>query len=815
MEKTSFDDTTMAEFLARHDLIYEKPALEYGRGLPLGNATASAVIWGDNPLKISLDRADFWEIRNTFKPDPEKFKWRRFREKVAQGRGDEFEEFCNLAPGPMPNRFPLGRLELSLKGKSVSDCTMRLHLHEAMAEGACRTECGGLVWQAYVSAEQPVLIFRYRELEDETLRLRVRLSTEAGAYTDDIAAEQAKGTFGGIGGYACSGEVAEIVKGWGWPASVRGRDGDIEFYRQIVPENGSVGVAWRCLRQDGRETTLAVGMIVDRKSDGAAEQAVELLKGLAAPDALTKLEQAHQKWWRDFYPKSFLSLPDTRLEGFYWIQMYLLGCMARPDGITPSIGGVWPGLDNGWSQMCGNDYHWNLNNQGILMPIYTANRLELGFSTYDLLERARPTMAEFCRTFFECDGEFLPHCTDIDGRPTYCNPDQFEFCGLPWMCQQMWLHYRHSLDREFLRTRLYPMMRQAVRPMLNDLRPDDNGKLHLPCTSSPEYHGKEETFHFALNFLNWKKRFGPDASIDLAFLRFLCQTLLETVNILEIKDEDEPVWQNTLDHLTDYPVDEYGGLMVRRDVPAESSHRHLSHLFAIHPLHLLRMEAPEEKALIEKSLLVLAANGTGEWMGWSFAQAAMLYILAGRPAVARMLLLDLIDKVLYENTFYLQGCNHDCAVNLQHNMGVTVEAGEMGAAALMDFLCRSYHGTVYVCDQMPAAWDEASFWHLRAEGAFLVSARRKNGRSEFIALFSEQGGPARLASDLGTDVDVWCDNRAVPYRAEAGRIEFDTEAGNEYVVCPRGCRPADYRIAPVREKSWERNFFGLKKHERY
>lgn len=814
MEKVTFDEKIMAAFLSRHDMIYEKPATEWPRGLPMGNSTVSTFIWGTNPIKVSLDRADFWEIRNTFKPDPEQFRWRRFCEKVAQGHGDEFDGFCNTAAGPMPNRFPVGRLEIDVKGKEISDYYMRLHLHDATAEGHFTTECGSIAWNSYVSADLPVIIFNYRTSGGETARPHFKFSTELGAYTLDIEESRKNGSFLGTCGYACDSEIASVIREWGYPEPVRGQEDEVNFYRQVIPENGSLAVAWTILSPAENETTIVVGMITDRKSDNAERQAIDIIKQVAFPQSLATLGLSHKAWWHNFYPKSFVSFPDTRLEGFYWVQMYMLGCTSRPDGIAPSIGGVWS-TDNGWSQVCGNDYHWNMNNQGNLMPIYTANRLEMGFSIYDMLERARPAMAEYCRMFFECDGEFLAHCTDIDGRPIYCNPDQFEFCSLPWMCQLMWLHYKYSMDEDFLRQRLYPMMRKAARPMLYDLRMGEDGKLHLPCTSSPEYHGKEETFHFALGPLDWTKRFGPDATVDLAFLRFLCQTLLETVDILKVEDEDRPSWENTLRNLTPYHLDVYGGLMVRGDVPAESSHRHLSHLFPIHPLHLLNMDNPEDKALIERSLLVLAANGTGEWMGWSYSQAAMMYIIARHPAVARMLLLDLIDKILYENTFYMQGSNHDCAVTLHHNFGPTIEAALMGASAIMDFMCRSYNNTIYVFDSVPEAWDEASFWHLRTEGAFLVSARRKEGRTEFIALFAEKGGTVRLVSDLGTEVEVRCENQLCEFLVSDGRIVFETEAGKEYLIFAAGSEPNDYRIAAVRDKPHEYNFFGLKKHDRY
>src|SRR5206468_682069 len=67
-----------------------------------------------------------------------------------------------------------------------------------------------------------------------------------------------------------------------------------------------------------------------------------------------------------------------------------------------------------------------------------------------------------------------------------------------------------------------------------------------------------------------------------------------------------PKWQDTLEKLAPYPVDEKTGLMIGKDVPLAISHRHFSHLLMIYPLYLLNWDEPENRALIEKSLVVFS-----------------------------------------------------------------------------------------------------------------------------------------------------------------------------------------------------------------
>jgi hypothetical protein len=65
------------------------------------------------------------------------------------------------------------------------------------------------------------------------------------------------------------------------------------------------------------------------------------------------------------------------------------------------------------------DYHLNITVQISYWPIYKWNRLHLGESLYKFIERVRTIFRQFCSEFFECDGEFVPHATDINGNPVY------------------------------------------------------------------------------------------------------------------------------------------------------------------------------------------------------------------------------------------------------------------------------------------------------------------------------------------------------------------------------------------------------------
>src|SRR5256884_8352013 len=108
----------------------------------------------------------------------------------------------------------------------------------------------------------------------------------------------------------------------------------------------------------------------------------------AARLGMRRLESDHRTWWHAYYPESFLTFPDARLEAYYWIQIYKLGSAMRADGPILDLNGPWfnatpwPGI---W---------WNLNIQLTYSPLFRANRLELAESRFRNLDRPRQALID-------------------------------------------------------------------------------------------------------------------------------------------------------------------------------------------------------------------------------------------------------------------------------------------------------------------------------------------------------------------------------------------------------------------------------------
>jgi hypothetical protein len=774
--------------IARHDPVWEKAASTWNEGLLLGNGDLGVNVWGGgDPLIFSIDKADVWEIRHW--DPPASFTWKNFRQLLDSGtmQGRDATWMRNWQRPreggkdvrPYPTRVPIGRLELIPAGKARA-ATMRLNLTEATAHGEVQTEKGSLHWKCFVAATEPLIILEVDAAQGEAVpRFQLR------DYT---------------GEHPIPGAAHTMLTGvFGYPSSVWGQEDGVSYWVQPMPGSGEYAVAWRQESVSATRSRMYITIAFTPKRSGAKGEAVGNIRRAWAADA-ARLEEAHRRWWTDYYPASFLSIPDTRLEGLYWIEMYKLASATRPGKQPITLVGPWAqdAVMPAWQ----GDYHWDINVQMTYWPIYAANRLELGLPLYDMLDRCRPMMREFARKVMGTEGEFLLVSTGIDCVPHYGWADgQLAAEALPWAAHHYWLHWRYSQDKEFLKLRAVPLMKAALPPLLEELREGPDGKLHIRWGLSPEYAGSTKTF--------W----GPDPTMDLTLLRFLLDALIEADDALAAKDPQRAEWERLRSNLAPFPTHPQEGLKVRADLRYEDSHRHHSHLSPVYPFHQVTME--KDAPLMERSLRRWILAGHGEWVGFSWAWAASIAAHAGRPSLARTLLLDYVDRFVTENTLMFQGAVAASDMTVwESGKYLTLESGFGAADAIQNMLLQSHGGVIRVFPASPPAWNSASFHRLRAEGAFLVSARRSAGRTTFVHVRSEKGGVARIRSAFGNG-DVYVAGRGGPknFRQVDSDIVVECRPGEEFYVWV-GLKP-EFVVRPDPGRRHEYNFFGVKTTPRW
>jgi alpha-L-fucosidase 2 len=342
------------------------------------------------------------------------------------------------------------------------------------------------------------------------------------------------------------------------------------------------------------------------------------------------------------------------------------------------------------------------------------------------------------------------------------------------------MQYRHSMDDAMLRDRLLPRMKRAMNYYLHVLEEGPDGKLHVTKGYSPEYPGQPSP--------------NPDCNIDLGLIRWLAQALIDSCTRLKIDDPLIPKWKDTLARLTPYPVNE-NGLMVSAKVPWVESHRHYSHLLMIYPLYVMNWEQPESRELITKSFDHWMKNPSA-FRGYSWTGAASICAQIGRNNQTVEYLNYFVDAKgrygLLPNTHYLEA-------------GPVIETPLSAARTLQDMVIQSWGDKIRVFPGIPDAWKDLTFHNLRAEGAFLVSASRKDGKTEWVRVQSLAGEPCRVKTDMA---DVASDRELKS--VGDGVVEIQLAIGDSALLYPKG-QQSNASVAPVPIQEGRTNTFGLPK----
>jgi alpha-L-fucosidase 2 len=710
-------------FLAGSDLIWRNLPKTWYDGPFLGNGFLGSGIYaepGRNAIRFNVQHSQ------------------------VQDHRPEFGSLFGLA------RLPIGYFTLEPVG-TITAIDWRLDLWNAELRGTLTTSAGSLSLRAIVHSVRSVLAVEITPTAGERdFRWVFHPATAVSPRTDPV-----------FGKPPPEGYLPN-------PPAELHTSGDTTLAVQSLLAGGEHVTAWReTSRGSTRTLYTAVAWSHPERSAGAkAMRAVRLV------GPLWELAQDHQYWWHTYYQQSFLSISDSRLQSFYWIQLYKVASAARKDAPVMATSGPW--LEpTPWPATW-----WNLNVQLEYWLIHASNHLDLDAVTY-ALDRFRTNLNTQIAPEYR-DGSYgIPRTTDMTllngggtgtsgfpvGVPGKESPTP-EVGNLTWALHNVWLSYRHTMDERILRNVLFPLLRGAINYYLRFLAPGADGKLHLPFTFSPEY---------GVN--------APDCTYDLALIRWGCATLLDSARTLHISDPLAARWREVLDTLVPYQVDA-NGYMIGAGVPFAKSHRHYSHLLQIYPLYEITWEQPENRALIEKSLDHWVTF-EGALQGYTFTGAASISAQMQRGDKAAGYLGELLRRFIQPNTMYKES-------------GPVIETPLSAAQSVHDMVCQSWGGVLRLFPAVPASWPDVTVHNFRTQGAFLLSASRQAGQTRWLKVTSEAGAPCVLRPGILGELQVkdsW--GRDLNWREQAGgTIEVDLPRGGEATIYRKGDQP-DFEVAPV------------------
>lgn len=713
----------LAQPAPEHGLHYIEPAQRWDEAMPLGNGTLGALVWGGgDPLNISLDRTGLWDLRPVPEFHTPAYDWRTMQEWEAEGRVEELLKLYDEPyHRPAPTKIPAGRIALEIGRRPVFE-EARLDIAAATAT---TTFEGGAEAEVWVHATEPAGFIQVRGAA------RVKPDLQAPAFGGKEPGEARPAI--------SMGELAQL----GYPPPVRSGGEQWAAYEQEGwgGFRFAVYLGWR----QGEDGTWTGAWSVASSLEGVEPLERARVRVETVLDGrLPELRATHEAWWRDYWAASSVRVPDAPVERQYYLDMYKFGAASRRGAPPITLQGPWT-ADDGKLPPWKGDYHHDLNTELSYWPCYAGNHLEEGLAFLDWLWATRYHCVDWTRRFYKLPGMNVPMTADLDNRQIG-GWRQYTHSATTacWLAHHFDLHWQFSGDRTFLEQRAYPYLRDAAVFIEAVTVKGEDGLRRLPLSSSPEIHDNKPEAWFKDTFTNY----------DLALVRWLAGATAEMAEELGRADEAAR-WRALLGEFPEFALDEDGGLLVAPGEALAESHRHFSHLMAIHPLGLVDPGHGEAAArTVRASLAHLEKLGSSLWTGYSFSWLASMAARAGDGDAAARALQIFAEAFVLRSSFH---CNGDQSGKGYSNFTYrpfTLEGNFAAAAGLQEMLLQSHRGIIEVFPAIPESWKDVSFRQLRARGGFLVSAAMTGGRPAALEIQAEHGGACAVRLPDGSEIET-------------------------------------------------------------